>query len=40
MVDKREVEIELSVGEGPGNAQFWTSDLTVEYVKFNADYHT
>ncbi|MED5577815.1 MAG: bifunctional glutamate N-acetyltransferase/amino-acid acetyltransferase ArgJ [Planctomycetota bacterium] len=40
IVDKREVEIELSVGEGPGNAQFWTSDLTVEYVKFNADYHT
>ncbi|MEC7449054.1 MAG: bifunctional ornithine acetyltransferase/N-acetylglutamate synthase, partial [Planctomycetota bacterium] len=40
MVDQREVEIELSVGEGPGNAQFWTSDLTVDYVKFNADYHT
>ena len=40
MVDQREVEIELSVGEGPGKAQFWTSDLTVDYVKFNADYHT
>src|SRR5262245_31654005 len=36
----REVDIELSVGQGPGHCRFWASDLTVEYVKFNADYST
>lgn len=37
---QRETHIQLSVGSGPGKTRFWTSDLTVEYVKFNADYHT
>lgn len=40
MKSKREVDIELSVGQGPGRCRFWASDLTVEYVKFNADYST
>lgn len=34
------VRIELTVGKGPGSTQFWASDLTVDYVKFNADYST
>jgi glutamate N-acetyltransferase/amino-acid N-acetyltransferase len=35
-----EVLIELTVGNGPGLAVFWTCDLTAEYVRINADYHT
>lgn len=37
---KRLVEVDLSVGEGPGNATVWTCDLTTEYVHINADYPT
>ena len=36
----RDVLIELSVGDGPGTARFWTCDLTHEYVTINAEYHT
>lgn len=36
----RDVRVELQVGNGNGKARFWTSDLTVDYVKFNSDYHT
>lgn len=36
----RDVLVELQVGNGNGQARFWTSDLTVDYVKFNSDYHT
>lgn len=32
--------IGISVGEGPGRAVFWTSDLSHEYVSINADYRT
>ncbi len=32
--------IDLVVGSGPGTAQHWTSDLTADYVKLNADYTT
>jgi glutamate N-acetyltransferase / amino-acid N-acetyltransferase len=32
--------IELNVGSGSGNCRHWTSDLTVEYVKFNSEYTT
>lgn len=32
--------IELSVGSGPGICTHWTSDLTVEYVRFNSEYTT
>lgn len=37
---QREVDICLTVGMGPGKCRFWASDLTVEYVRFNADYTT
>ena len=35
-----ETHVKLTVGRGPGSIRFWTSDLTVEYVRFNADYST
>lgn len=40
MQNNRETHIVLSLSEGDAKVRFWSSDLTVEYVKFNADYHT
>jgi glutamate N-acetyltransferase/amino-acid N-acetyltransferase len=40
MRDNRETDVVLGFGEGSGEARFWTSDLTVDYVKLNAEYHT
>ncbi len=37
---RRETSIQLRFGEGTESVRFWTSDLTVEYVRFNADYST
>jgi len=37
---RRETLIELEFGEGDAEARFWTTDLTAEYVRINADYHT
>jgi glutamate N-acetyltransferase/amino-acid N-acetyltransferase len=36
----RETLVELGLSEGDASARFWTSDLTAEYVRLNADYHT
>ena len=36
----RETLVEVSVGEGPGRIRFFSSDLTADYVRLNADYHT
>jgi glutamate N-acetyltransferase/amino-acid N-acetyltransferase len=36
----RETLIELDFGAGPGSIRFYSSDLTAEYVRLNADYHT
>ncbi|MDR1959100.1 MAG: bifunctional glutamate N-acetyltransferase/amino-acid acetyltransferase ArgJ [Planctomycetaceae bacterium] len=38
--DNHDTDIELTVGEGDGAIRFWTTDLTAEYVRLNADYHT
>ena len=38
--NSRDTLIELGFGEGDANARFWTTDLTAEYVRLNADYHT
>ncbi|MFM8415282.1 MAG: bifunctional glutamate N-acetyltransferase/amino-acid acetyltransferase ArgJ [Planctomycetota bacterium] len=38
--DARETLIQVSVGAGPGAIRFYSSDLTAEYVRLNADYHT
>ncbi len=35
-----ETEIDLTVGTGVGDAEHWTSDLTADYVKLNAEYTT
>jgi len=35
-----EFRIRLEVGNGPGSAVFWASDLSYDYVKINADYRT
>jgi len=36
----RETRIELALKEGSASRRFWTTDLTAEYVRLNADYHT
>jgi len=36
----RETVVELSVGEGPGRIRFFSSDLSADYVRLNADYRT
>ena len=36
----RETSIVLTLREGIASIRFWTSDLNVEYVRFNADYTT
>jgi glutamate N-acetyltransferase/amino-acid N-acetyltransferase len=38
--DNHETHIVLTFAEGPEAVRFWTSDLTAEYVRINADYHT
>ena len=38
--ENRETKIDLTVGSGEGQCRFWTSDLTVEYVRFNSEYTT
>lgn len=35
-----EFRIGVSVGGGPGHAEFWTSDLSHDYVSINADYRS
>lgn len=37
---KDEFRLELAVGNGPGKAVFWTSDLSHGYVSINADYRS
>jgi glutamate N-acetyltransferase/amino-acid N-acetyltransferase len=36
----REVALRLTLERGPERIRFWTSDLTAEYVRLNADYTT
>lgn len=40
LMQAEEVQITLTLHEGDGKAQFWSSDLTAEYVKINAHYRT
>ncbi len=35
-----EVDVELTIGAGPGQARMWTTDLTKGYVEINAEYTT
>jgi glutamate N-acetyltransferase/amino-acid N-acetyltransferase len=36
----RDTNVVLTLREGEASIRFWTSDLNVEYVRFNADYTT
>ena len=36
----RETHLLLDIGAGNAAIRFWTSDLTIDYVRFNADYRT
>ncbi len=38
--DHRDTLIQLDFSEGSARCRFWTADLTAEYVRLNADYHT
>lgn len=38
--ENEQTEIQLQIGAPIHSATFWTSDLTYEYVKINAEYHT
>ena len=40
MAAQRNVSIVLLLDEGTASARFWTTDLTTEYVRLNAEYHT
>ncbi|MCI5049831.1 MAG: bifunctional glutamate N-acetyltransferase/amino-acid acetyltransferase ArgJ [Rickettsiales bacterium] len=36
----QEINIQVNVGKGSGNAKVWTSDLTAQYIAINADYRS
>jgi glutamate N-acetyltransferase/amino-acid N-acetyltransferase len=38
--DQRDTCIQLDLGQGSAAIRLWTCDLTAEYVRLNADYHT
>ena len=40
MAADRDTSIVLLLDDGEASARFWTTDLTAEYVRLNADYHT
>jgi len=40
MKSSDEVAIELTIGAGPGRTNYWSSDLTTQYVRFNSEYTT
>jgi len=40
VMKKPEFILRVRVGDAPGQARFWTSDLSHEYVSINADYRT
>ncbi len=37
---RAEFRVRVNLGDGPGQAEFWTSDLSHDYVTINADYRT
>jgi glutamate N-acetyltransferase/amino-acid N-acetyltransferase len=38
--DHRGTRVDITLEEGPCESCFWTTDLTDQYVRLNADYHT
>jgi glutamate N-acetyltransferase / amino-acid N-acetyltransferase len=39
-LQQRDLSIHVDLGMGEGQCRFWTTDLTAEYVRINADYST
>jgi len=39
-IEQREFSIAIQLHQGSGSCVFWTTDLTVEYIRINADYST
>jgi len=39
-LEQREYSIRIALGIGDGRCRFWTSDLSAEYVRINAEYST
>lgn len=39
-LQNREFTVRIALGIGSGSCRFWTTDLTAEYVRINADYST
>jgi len=40
LLEPEKVDIGLDLGLGRGSARFWTCDLSYDYVRINAEYHT
>jgi len=40
IMGEQDIVVTVQLGEGPGAATFWTSDLSHDYVSINADYRT
>ena len=40
VLQREEFHLKLDLGEGSASHNIWTSDISYEYVKINADYHT
>ena len=40
IMGETDIAVFVSIGDGPGSATFWTSDLSHDYVSINADYRT
>ncbi|MGQ9808573.1 MAG: bifunctional glutamate N-acetyltransferase/amino-acid acetyltransferase ArgJ [Armatimonadota bacterium] len=40
LLEPARADIELDLGLGSGQARFWTCDLSYDYVRINAEYHT
>lgn len=40
LLSRKDVGVVLEVGGGPGTATVWTCDLSQDYVRINAEYHT
>lgn len=38
-LDKKEIKVDVSIGKGNSSATVYTSDLTPEYIKINAEYN-
>jgi len=40
LMESKEIVIMIDLFKGNGKVEFWTSDLSYDYVKINAEYHT